>query len=87
MPLPAWLASTVQAPGATKVSVVPLTVQTLAVVEAKETGKPELAVAESAGGALPTVGLLGAANVTVMVCANKGAGATVTVFDTAAAAA
>ena len=85
--LPAWLASTLHAPAATSASVVPLTVQTLCVVEAKETVKPDEAVADSAGDAVPTVGLAGAVKVTVMVCACKGAGATVMVLDTVAAAA
>ncbi len=52
--LPARLASMVQVPAAPNAAVVPETVQTLGVVEAKETARPELAVAESASGA-PTV--------------------------------
>ena len=85
--MPAWLASTVHAPAATNVSVVPLTVHTLLVVDAKDTGRPELAVADSAGDAVPTVGFAGAVKVTVMVWASNGAGATVMVLETAAAAA
>lgn len=85
--MPAWLASTLHAPAATSVKVVPLTVQTLLVVDANETGSPELAVADSAGDAVPTVGLAGAVKVTVMVWASKGAAATVMVLDTTAAAA
>lgn len=73
-------------PAASKVKVVPLTLQTLGVVEAKLTGRPELAVAASAGVGTPTVGLDGALNVTVMVCACSAA-ATVMLCDTAVAAA
>jgi hypothetical protein len=64
--LPAWLASMVQIPEAINVAVVPETVQMLVVVEVKATGRPELAVAESASGE-PTVcaGIVGK----VMVCA------------------
>ena len=40
----------VQVPAATKVAVVPLTVQMLVVSEANETVRPELAVAESVRG-------------------------------------
>lgn len=43
--LPAWLAVMLQVPALTKVSVVPETVQTAAVVEANATLRPELAVA------------------------------------------
>ena len=46
--LPAWLALTVQVPVPASVSVVPLTVHTLAVVDAKDTARPELDVATSA---------------------------------------
>ena len=56
----------VQIPEAMKVAVVPETVQTDAVVEAKLTAKPELAVATIARG-VPTVCVLGALK--VMVCA------------------
>jgi len=56
----------VHVPVAMKFAVVPETVQTLVVVEAKLTAKPELAVAESVSG-VPTVWGLGAAK--VMVCA------------------
>jgi len=56
----------VQVPEAIKVAVVPETVQTLVVVEAKLTTKPELAVAESAK-VVPTACVLGAAK--LMVCA------------------
>jgi hypothetical protein len=64
--LPAWLAATVQVPTATKVSVLPLTVHTPKVVDAKETGKPELAVATSGAGGVPSVWPPG--EVKVMVC-------------------
>jgi len=57
----------VHVPVAKKLAVVPETVQTLVVVEAKLTAKPELAVAESARG-VPMVWVLGAAK--VMVCAS-----------------
>ena len=63
--LPAWLASTMQVPAATKVSALPLTVQVLGVVEAKLTAKPELAVATSGAGAVPSVWFPG--DVKVMV--------------------
>jgi len=49
-----------------KVAVVPETVQTLVVVDAKLTARPEEAVAERASG-VPTVCVAGAAK--VMVCA------------------
>lgn len=62
---PAWLAVTVQEPAATKLNVVLLTVQTLGVLEAKVTARPELADALSAAGAVPMVWLPGDANVTV----------------------
>ena len=81
MALPAWLALMVQVPGATRVSVLPLTVQMPVVVEVKLTARPELAVAASAGGAVPTVWLPGEVN--VMVCAPV---ATVNEFDTCGAA-
>ena len=83
--LPGWLASMVQLPTATSVSVVPLTVQMLVVVYAKLTARPELAVAASAGGAVPSVWLPG--EVKVMVCAINGAAAIVKTRDTVAAAA
>ena len=52
-------------PAASGVIVEPLTEQTLAVVETKATGSPELAVAVSATGAERTGIPLGAANVMV----------------------
>ena len=54
-------------PGATSVKVVPLTVHTDAVFEPNCTGKPELAVAESAGGDAPMVWLAGALKLMVWV--------------------
>jgi hypothetical protein len=65
-------------------AVVPLTVQTPVVVEAKETVRPELAVAESVRG-VPTVcvpGLLKA-----IVCDVRGAALTVKLCETGVAAA
>ena len=53
--LPAWLAVMLQVPAATSVTVLPLTVQTLAVFDVKLTARPELAVATSAGAAVPRV--------------------------------
>ena len=80
--LPAWLALTVQVPAASSVNTVPLTLHTLWVVDSNNTGKPEVAVASSGAGALPSVWLPGDAK--LMDCR-----ATVTVneADTAAAAA
>jgi hypothetical protein len=64
--LPACVASMVQVPGETKVAVVPETVQTLVVVEAKLTANPEEAVATRVS-VVPTVWAPGLAK--VMVCA------------------
>ena len=50
-----------QVPAATNVSVAPLTVHVLGVVEAKLTVRPELALATSGAGALPKVWLPGEA--------------------------
>jgi hypothetical protein len=66
--LPACVASMVQVPAAMKLAVVPLIVQTLAVVEANETGSPEVAVADSVSG-VPTVCGPGLAK--VIVCAAR----------------
>lgn len=77
MALPAWLAATVQLPAATKVSTLPVTVQTAAVLEAKDTGRPELLLATNAAGLLPKAWLPG--DTKVMVCA---AGLTVKVLAT-----
>ena len=65
--LPAWLAVTVQEPVASKVRVVPFTLQTEGVVEASVTGSPEVELATKAAGVTPLVWLPGA--VSVMVCA------------------
>jgi hypothetical protein len=73
----------VQVPAAVNVAVVPLTVQIPAVVEAKDTARPELAVAESVRG-VPTVCVPGLAK--VMVCAT-GAALTVKLSETGVAAA
>lgn len=67
MALPAWLAASVQLPAATKVKAVPLTVHTAGVLDANVTGRPELALAIKAAGALPSVWLPG--DTKVMVCA------------------
>ena len=56
--MPACVASIVQVPAAKNVAVVPLTVQTVAVVDAKLTVNPELAVAVSVSG-VPTVCVAG----------------------------
>ena len=55
MLLPAWLASTVQVPAASSARVVPLTLHTALVLDANVTVKPDVAVATSATGALPSV--------------------------------
>ena len=81
VPLPAWEAVMVQVPEATNVVVVPETVQTLVVDEAKVTGNPDVAEADSVNGA-PTVWVGIALN--VMVC---GFGITVKLCVTGVAAA
>ena len=65
--LPAWLATTVQVPPATRVRLLPLTVQTADVLLLKLTGRPELAVATRLLGAWPNTRPLGA--VKAIVCA------------------
>ena len=65
-------------------AVVPLTVQTLVVCEAKLTAKPELAVADSVSG-VPTVCVPGELN--VIDCGFKGAASTVKLRETGVAAA
>ena len=65
VPLPAWLAVRLHVPPATSVSVVPLTVHTDEVVDAIVTARPELELADSAGGAVPIVWLAIAAKVIV----------------------
>ena len=67
-----------------KVDALLLTVQTLVVCEAKLTGKPELAVADSVSG-VPTVCVAGVLN--VIVCGCKDAASTVKVRESGAAAA
>ena len=67
MLLPACDAVIVQVPAETSVSVVPLTVHTEGVLEVNCTLRPDVAVAESAGGATPMVCVAGA--VKLMVCA------------------
>ncbi len=64
MLFPACVARIVQVPAATKVAVVPLTVQTPVVVEAKETCSPEVAVAANESG-VPTLCVPGLLNVIV----------------------
>ena len=54
----------VQFPALSSVSAVPLTVQTVGVVEAKVTARPEVDVPDSVAG-VPAVGLVGALNVMV----------------------
>lgn len=66
MLLPACDAVMVHVPAETSVSVVPLTVQTGVVVDANCTLRPDVAVAESAGGVTPIVCVAGA--VKLMVC-------------------
>ena len=82
MALPGWLAVIEQEPPATIVTVLPETVQTEVVVEAKLTARPELAVALTVNGAAPYVTSLSAPN--AMVCA---AGFTVKLRATGVAAA
>ena len=53
--LPGWLAVMEHVPAARTVTVVPTTVQTGCVFEAKETGSPEEAVAANWNGEVPTV--------------------------------
>jgi hypothetical protein len=67
--LPAWLAVSEHEPPATIVTVLPETVQTDVVVEAKLTARPELAVAVTVNGAVPELTSLGAPNVIVCVAA------------------
>jgi hypothetical protein len=53
--LPAWVASIEQVPTETNVTVLPETVQTVEVVDAKLTASPELAVALTVNGDAPNV--------------------------------
>ena len=68
--LPGWLALRLQVPTASSVKLLPLTPQTLGVLDARLTGKPELALATSAGGAVPSVWLAGAAKLRVWLACN-----------------
>jgi hypothetical protein len=68
--LPAWLAVIEQDPPPTIVTVVPETVQTEGVVEAKLTARPELAVAPTVNAEAPYVASLSGSN--VIVCGGKG---------------
>ena len=79
--MPAWLAVMEQEPAARMVTVVPETVQTEVVVEAKATVRLEEAVAPMVKGDTPKVTLLSAPN--VMVCV---AGLTVKLWVTGVAA-
>lgn len=85
VPLPPWFAVIVQVPTATKVNVLPVTVQTGAVEDVKVTASPDVAVADSAGGAVPSVWSPGPAK--LMVWAVRGAGFTVKLRTTDVAAA
>ena len=73
----------VHAPAATSVSVDPLTVQTDVVPDAKLTDRPDVDVADRAGGATPMVWVAGALN--VIVCNSKVAGLIVKLRETVAA--
>jgi hypothetical protein len=84
MLLPACEAVIEQVPAAINVAVVPLTVQTVCVVDAKLTVSPELAVAANVRG-VPTVCVAGVAK--VIVCAAGVAASTVKLLVTGAAAA
>ena len=84
MLLPACDAVIEQVPAARNVAVAPLTVQTLAVVEAKLTVRPEVAVAVRLSG-VPTVCAPGLAK--LMVCAVRLAAFTVKLCATGVAAA
>ena len=65
--LPAWLAPTVHGPALSSVSVLPATVHTLGVRDINDTGRPDVAVAARATGAVPKVWLPGDAK--LMACA------------------
>lgn len=81
MAVPGWLATTVQVPAVSNVSVVPLAAHTLGVVDAKATARPDVEVAIKAAGVVPRTWLPGETK--VMLCAPI---ATVKEFDTGAAA-
>ena len=55
--MPAWLALTVQVPTPASDSVVPLSVQTLVVVDANDTARPDVDVANRTTGADPQLWL------------------------------
>ena len=87
--MPLWFAAMLQEPTATSVSVLPLTVQMLGVVEVKLTARPEEALAANAAGAISGGVALMAwvpGDVKLMVCAVNGAGATAKEFETCGAA-
>ena len=65
--LPAWFALRLQVPGASSISVLPLTLQTAGVSVVIVTARPELAVATKAGVAEPMVWFVGDAKVMVWV--------------------
>lgn len=65
--LPACEALMLQVPADTSVSVLPLTVQTKGVLELNSTPRPDVAVADRAGGVVPSVCVAGAEK--LMVCA------------------
>lgn len=67
MVFPGCDAVMMQVPGATNVSVVPLTVHTEEVLELNCTAKPELAVADKADGVTPMVCALGCVKVMLWV--------------------
>ena len=83
MASPAWLAAAVQVPALSSVKVLPLTVQTAVVSDAKDTAKPELAVAAKGAAGVPSVWLPGEGKSSA--CASRVA-ETVTLCATAAAA-
>ena len=68
MALPVCVACTVQVPTATRVTVAPETVQTVEVVEAKLTARPDEAVALTANGAVPRARFERAPKVMVWLC-------------------
>jgi hypothetical protein len=75
---PAWLAVIEHVPAAISVTVLPATVHTEGVFEAKLTASPELAVAAIVNGGAPSVWFANAPN--AMVCAASDAPPTVTVL-------
>ena len=68
--LPGWLAVMLQVPTASRVRLLPLTLHTAGVVDARLTARPALELATRAGGALPRVWLPGAAKLKVCVAAS-----------------